>query len=124
MMRAAPFCYNRIKLTIPIFGNKTVNTGDLFGDALELLEEFRRGVDVTSFGLNGLDDHTGHKSAGFVETFKFLFHFGQAFAILGFIFFGEFFQRVLVPRETGDRPIQRGKIQFENRSRMRSGEAT
>jgi hypothetical protein len=124
MMRAAPFCYNRIKLTIPIFGNKTVNTGDLFGDALELLEEFRRGVDVTSFGLNGLDDHTGHKSAGFVETLKFFFHFGQAFAILGFIFLGEFFQRVLVPRETGDRPIQSGEIQFENRSRMRCGEAT
>jgi hypothetical protein len=114
MMRAAPFCYNRIKLTIPIFGNKTVNTGDLFGDALELLEEFRRGVDVTSFGLNGLDDHAGHKSAGFVETFKFLFHFGQAFAILGFIFL----KWVLVPRETGDGPIQSGNIQLVNRFRV------
>jgi hypothetical protein len=76
------------------------------------LEDFQRCVDVTSSGLNGLDDHTGHKSAGFVETLKFLFH--HAFAILGFIFL----KWVLVPRETGDRPIQSGNIQLVNRFRV------
>jgi hypothetical protein len=75
-------------------------------------------VVVTSFGLNGLDDHTGHKFASFIETFKFLFHFGKAFAILGFIFLGEFFKWVLVPRETGDGPIQSGNIQLVNRFRV------
>ena len=75
-------------------------------------------MDVTSSGLNGLDDHTGHKSAGFVETLKFLFHFGKAFAILDFIFLGEFFKWVLVPWETGNRPIQSGNIQLVNRFRV------
>jgi hypothetical protein len=75
-------------------------------------------VVVAPFGLNGLDHHTGHKFSGFVETFEFLFYFSQAFAILGFIFLDEFFQWVLVPWETGNRPIQSGNIQLVNRFRM------
>lgn len=96
----------------------------LFGDALQLLEEFRRGVDVTTFGLDGLDHNTGHKLAGLVVNFELLFHLSQAPAILGFIFFNVIFKGILVTRETGDGPIQRWEIQFKNGSGMRRRKAT
>lgn len=94
----------------------------LFGDALELLEEFRRSVIVTSLGLDRFDDDAGHKFAGLVEPFEKLFDLGQAFAILGFVLLHVLFQRILIAGETGDRPIQCRNVQLVNGFRVSGGQ--
>jgi hypothetical protein len=50
---------------------------------------------ISSFGLDGLDDHAGHIFAAFVVPLEEFLHFGQAATILFLVLPDEIFQRVL-----------------------------
>ena len=50
---------------------------------------------IPSFGLDGLDDHSGHVFAALVVPLKEFLDFGQAATILLLVLADEIFQRVL-----------------------------